>query len=141
MDVLKLLRIKNKCLSKFLKVSEGFLESIRTKDLSDLLEFHARRDSIIRAIDLFDRKISEAVARLDEIEKTNELKAEIERLITDKDEIIFKVLDVDARIMSHIGRESERIQREITDSQRQKDAIGRFKSGIDGEGGKLDREV
>ena len=65
MDVLSLLRSKNRCLEKFLEASTDFLTQARSTDsLPDLPAFEARRDAILKAIDLYDRKVNEAVAML-----------------------------------------------------------------------------
>src|SRR5690349_1537985 len=73
MDVIKLLESKTHCLKRFLACSEQFLSRANQDDLSGLPIFQSRRDSALKALMLFDKKITEAIHKLSPLEKTQKL--------------------------------------------------------------------
>src|SRR4051812_2223891 len=62
----ELLRGKNSCLRKFRDLSRAFAGRAGHGDLTGLAEFELRRESILKAIALFDRKIDFVVPEIRE---------------------------------------------------------------------------
>src|SRR5689334_3569715 len=65
MDVLALLRSQIACLSKYLETTQNFILTMDKGGVAswhqELYTFQARREAILKAYSLYDRKIEEAV--------------------------------------------------------------------------------
>ena len=119
---------KNRCLNRFLDTSEKFLESAEQGDLSELDGFQDRRDVILRAIDLYDRKIEQLIAGISSEQKTPEFLKNVKEIIFQKDKIILEIQRVDAKIIHYVMQERESVAREISASRKSRKIIGKFKS-------------
>lgn len=128
MDVLGLLQSKNRCLKKFLELSAEFLKSAEKGDLSALSDFESRRDAIVRVLELFDRRIAEAIQRLPAAERSDMLIAAIHRELEAKNTLVQSILSVDEKIMMSIEREKDRIAQDIASSEKGKNMVKKFKS-------------
>jgi len=127
-DVVGLLRSKNKCLQRFLDVSVTFLAQASEGDFSQLQIFQDSRDASLKAIDLYDRKVTEAIQLLPAIENTADLSFQVEECLQNKHRLVALILSTDEKIMALIDQEKTKIQRELTQSQKSKEAVGKFKS-------------
>src|SRR5688572_23953438 len=142
MDVLKLLRSKNRCLEKFLRYSQEFLTYAEGGDLSTLQYFQSRRDATLKALQLYDRKISEMVAQLSPSERTTSLIESVRQTLELKGKLIQSILATDQKIISKIEDEKKRILQELSSSDRNKQLVRKFKSGWIAEAGeKLDGKI
>jgi hypothetical protein len=142
MEVLALLHSKKKCLRKFLTLSELFLASAETGDLTGLTRFEQQREIMIKALDLYDRKLTDAACAVPLAERTPELSADIQRILEDKAYLVQSILKLDNRIFACIEREKERLLREATAVHKNKEVTGRFKSAWVPEAGEgLDTKV
>lgn len=128
MDVLTILRSKNRCLERFLELSLSFAREMDKDDLSGLAQFQERREDIIKALDLYDRKITEAVSLLPLIERTPELIQAVESALTRKDELVHKILEEDLKIISRIEDTKNNTLREMGSTRKTKEIVGKFKS-------------
>ncbi|MBL7715660.1 MAG: hypothetical protein JNL01_09350 [Bdellovibrionales bacterium] len=131
MDVLTLLKSKNKCLERFLSLSQQFVAetpSADSLDMATLSQFEARREATLKAMDLFERKLSEAVSLLTPIEKTPELVAAVRAELERKEVLIHKILEVDLKIISKIEETKNQILREISSGKKNREVLSRFKS-------------
>jgi len=133
MDVLSLLRSKNRCLQKFLQASIDFLESAdHSGQLPDLVEFESSREAILKAIDLYDRKVSEAVSLLDsdtssEPERQKFI-SEVKAALDEKSDLVYRILKTDDRILSLIEEEKNKVFKELSSVQKQEEIARKFKS-------------
>jgi hypothetical protein len=141
MDVLALLRSKNKCLERFLEASQGFISREQNApDLNALPELQQRRESAIKAIELYDRKIEEAAALLTEADRTEELSTAVKAELTRRDVLVEKILRVDLELISRIEDAKNSLLRDMANEKKSKDTLAKFKStwvapsgeGIDG---------
>jgi hypothetical protein len=129
MDVLSLLRSKNRCLEKFLEASSGFLAQARSSGrLPDLPSFEARREAILRAIDLYDRKVSEAVALLPPGPRPQELVKAVEASLKEKDVVVHRILAVDEQILLLVEEEKNKVLKEMASNQKRTTLTQKFKS-------------
>jgi hypothetical protein len=128
MDVVTLLRSKNRCLERFLELSEDFLRPAEQGDLSALPSFEARREATLKAYQLFDRKASEAISALTPADRTPELVEAVSAALRRKEELVHRILDVDLRIISRIEQAKNDLLKELALSRRNQAAVGRFKS-------------
>ena len=141
-DVLRLMDGKKRCLRRFLEISEGFLATAESGDLSSLESFELKRDSIIKTLAMFDRKITEVVRGLPKDVRTHALSESVQARLNEESLIVQSILKKDNRIIECLEIEKTRIQRETAITQKTKEITGRFKSGWMPESGEeLDQKV
>src|SRR4051812_22311547 len=128
MDVLGLLDSKKKFLRRFLEVSEQFLAQSETGDFTAIGEFESQRETVINALGMFDRKITETVRGMSSDQKTTDLSVSVQAQLDDAAYLIQSILKTDNRIMASIEREKDRLQKELTSSAKSKEIAGKFKS-------------
>jgi hypothetical protein len=133
--ILTLLRSKNRCLERFIAISNEFLAQAGRGEFGDLEGFELRRESTLKAIELYDRKISEAVLQLAEGRRTQSLVEAVKDALDRKDALVHEILDIDMRIISLIEQEKNRLLQELSSARRGKDLLGKFKSGWVAESG------
>jgi hypothetical protein len=122
-EVLGLLRSKNRCLVKFLETSKAFLLSHDTLGtLPSLDEFELKREAILKAVFLYERKINEAAETLHSSAKTPEFIAAVE------DKILAEISVTDNRVLNLVEQEKMRIAKELTSSQKSRELVQKFKS-------------
>jgi hypothetical protein len=129
MDVLALLRSKNRCLAKFLEMSGDYLEDTgRAADLSDLPALQQRRDSVLKAIELYDRKIEEVAACLTDESRTPELTAAVRNELARKDALVEAILKIDLALISLIEEAKNGLLQQLASERKSAQAIRKFKS-------------
>jgi hypothetical protein len=142
MDVLGLLQSKKKCLRRFLTVSETFLASAEQGDLSSLESFELQREAVIKALGMYDRKITEAVRAMPMEARTPALSQYVQRDLDDEAYLVQTILKTDNRIVACIEREKERLSKEMAANRKNNELTGRFKSTWVPESGEgLDKKV
>jgi hypothetical protein len=128
-EVLGLLRSKNRCLVKFLETSKAFLLSHDTLGtLPSLDEFELKREAILKAVFLYERKINEAAETLHSSAKTPEFIAAVEATLAAKDKILAEISVTDNRVLNLVEQEKMRIAKELTSSQKSRELVQKFKS-------------
>ncbi len=141
MDVLVLLRTKNKCLERFLDVSSEFLSKIENDQFTDLSSLQHRRDSILKAIDLFDRKLETALNQFKR-EDAKKFIPEMKAYVARRDGLLEKIKFIDIQLLRLIEFEKERIQKEISSELKVKKRISKFKSEwISTSGSEVDQKL
>ncbi len=128
MGVLSLIRSKNRCVQRFLDLTEEFCFLAEGDRLERLEEFTAQRDAAIRAMELFDRKINEAVAGLTAQEKTPELVSAILGLIEQRDRMIERIQELDRQLIGRIEAHQASLMKELADARKSKQTLNKFKS-------------
>ncbi|HAR41111.1 MAG TPA: hypothetical protein DCS07_00505 [Bdellovibrionales bacterium] len=142
MEVIRLLKSKNRCLEQFLELSEEFLKTIETGNFSDLETFYKKRDRILKGFDLFDRKLTETLELLPKNSFDAELAAQVEQALNMKAALIGRIAATDQKIVDAIQEEKLRITKEMANSQKQTSTVKKFKSSWVGESGEdLDRKL
>lgn len=138
-EVLSLLRYKNRGLKKFLDRSKEFGETAKTGDFSGLDRFQEDRDAIIRAIELFDRKLVEFVTLMSDADRTPEFIDRVRESLEQEEALKASILEADAAVQALIAEERDRIAREIQNERKRFESIEKFKTdggaaGPNGEG-------
>ncbi len=142
MEVIRLLRSKNRCLMRFLEASKEFLQSAEQGDFSLLDTFQDSREAALKALELYDGKVSEAALALTAEHKTRSLILEIEAEMLAKNAIVQDILAIDQKIMACLDGEKARVGQEIVRSRKSGDAIKKFKSAWMPESGEeLDKQL
>jgi len=138
----ELLRGKNSCLRKFRALSRDFAGRATQGDLTGLTEFESRRESILKAIALFDRKIDFVVPEIRETEKTSELVLRVEASLSEKEGLVKDILEADLAIISRIETEKNRILKDLTANRKGAETLSKFKSTWIAESGEeLDQKL
>ena len=129
MDVLKLLRTKNRCLERFLDISARFEAEVEAGDFSRLERFHQEREAILKGFALYDRKLSECISQLTSADRTPELVSKIEEALQRKQDLVHRILSIDEKLSRKIVEERARLQKEMAQNQKSVSMIKKFKSG------------
>lgn len=139
MNLVRLARSKANCLIRFLEVSESFLAQIKQGNFQELDQVQVSRDSILKAIELFDRKIREQID-LQKGKISASEKDQLNQIISHEEDLLKIVRRVDHQILKLIEEESEAMGSQIAQTEKSKKIIRRFKSHWAGEqGSSLDR--
>lgn len=130
-----LLKSRNRCLDRFLIITKTFLnkiESTQDTNLPDLDLFMAEREAVIKALGLFDRKITETAQELSVLEDKNSLKnfaqSIIEPLLEERVCIIQNIIQTDEKLFKIINQEKVKIACELGSTRKLKDNMSKFKS-------------
>lgn len=127
-------RSRNRCLERFLSLSIEFLrfmESDTTTALDAKLRLFERdRDSALRALDLFERKLRDEGNALHASGRPSpELAQELKLQLQRRDEIVHRILDIDLQIMSRIETLKNGLLKDLNQNRVNKERLGKFKSG------------
>ncbi len=143
MDVLSLLRSKNRCLDKFLQLSTDFLiEAQRSDSMPDLPLFETQREAILKAVALYDRKLTEAVALLPPGERPRALVQAVEASLQEKDTLVHRILLIDDQILARVEQEKTKLLKEIATNQKRTQSVQKFKSAwIPESGEEIDKKL
>lgn len=128
MDVLSLLESKNGALRRYLEASLDFLAALEAGDTSRVEHYQERRDAILRAFELFDRKAGEAASMIRSEQRTPDFLVLVRRLLEEKKSLLERITDADVRIVGLVEKECESVRSQIASSRKGKDAISKFKS-------------
>jgi hypothetical protein len=135
-EVLGLLRSKNRCLAKFLEASKMFLlENDTLGALPSLDAFELKREAILKAIFLYERKINETTQTLQAKDKTPEFVSLVEAALITRDKILAEISVTDNRVLNLVEQEKMRIAKELTSSQKSRELMLKFKSSWVNESG------
>jgi hypothetical protein len=136
MDVLSLLRSKNRCLSRFLEASKNFLTEAQTQGvLPSLPDFELQRESILKAISLYDRKVTEAIPHISATDRTPELSKAVEQSLQEKDAILAEIVIADQQVLKLVEAEKNRVGRELAATNKSRNLAQKFKSSWVAEAG------
>jgi len=150
MDVLTLLRSKNRYLRRFEQASLRFLDE--TRDDLPHADFVARlnrletsRDRILKALGLFNRKLTESIESLPSSSRAMHDEAFIAQARQETDEsdrLVERLAELDAGISLRIRSCQDRLALELAASEKSKRIINQFKSSwASGAGEELDRTL
>lgn len=142
MDVNGLLRSKNRCLKRYLELTLSFANSCEQSELAGLPEFESRRDATLKALNLYDRKISETISLLPTIARDTGFQNKIKEALNETESLINLILSADERILAKINSEKDRLAIELNSAQKSKISLSRFKSAWITESGEgLDTKI
>jgi hypothetical protein len=127
MDVVALLRSKNKCLERFLSVSAEFLSQVDNGDISGLKRLEERREACLKAVDLYDRKVAHAVSLLPSGHNPD-LADQVRQAMERRHALVDKIVRTDARIVAKIEEIRGRILDELIQARKSKNLLTKFKS-------------
>lgn len=135
MEVIALLKSRNRCLQRFLDITREFLASADRGDFGGLERFLASRDRILKALDLYDHKITRIINALNDREKRRSLAAAVQPLVEAREQLIRDIFLVDREISARIDSEKLRVAGEMGATRRSRQNMNKFKSGWVAEAG------
>ena len=142
MDVLGLLQSKRRCMNSYLKTTEAFLALAERGDFSSLDSFEKKRETLLRTLAMYDRKIAECARAIPPQERTPALSVSVQKNIEEEAAVIRTILSVDERVLGCMEREKLRLAQEIASAHKTKDLTGKFKSSwIPNAGAALDQKL
>jgi hypothetical protein len=160
-EVLSLLRAKNRCLERIQGLCTAFLErwpnltdadishsesieSNQSKKNSELARFQQRRESYFHILDLYDKRISDALRcqpkahPLDSINYSEKIDA----VLDERSRIVRAIMDQDGLIMAQLESEKTRLFDELTGTRRNQTLVSKFKSSwVPESGEELDQKL
>lgn len=133
-EILSLIRSKNRCLERLMEATRELL-TVPTESLTEgpadrapLDIYDRERASVIRALELYDRKLNEIIARLPADARTpaflEEAKAEIHR----NEQLIVSVFNADDIVFRKIADAQARLTGQLATNRRSRDTLAKFKS-------------
>ena len=142
MEVISLLRSRNRCLVKFRDLSAEFLEGTRAGDFSLLELFEVRREATLKALTLYEGKLGEAAGLLKPAQKTKQLILDIESLLMERETLVHEIARIDQNILASMASERTRLLRDLTQQKKSHDVLQKFKSAwIPPAGEELDKKL
>jgi hypothetical protein len=128
-QIIKIMTSMNRCLERMLSLSLELIQKSEAQGcLPDLADFESQRDVILRAIDLYDRKITDVASNLPQSERTPELIQSITLAMNHKIEIVEKIVRADAEIAGKIELAQMNVLKELAQTRKSKEMLGKFKS-------------
>ncbi len=142
MSLIRLIKTKNRCFDRFLEEAQRFIDLAGQGDFSGIDRLQQRRDLILRAISLCDRKINEEVVNLAPSERTEALLTSIRELLKLQDQKFSEITQADARISRFLEQEQNRLSAEVSQSKQSMSHMKKFKSTwVAQAGGELDEKL
>lgn len=142
MEVIKLIESKNRCLEKYLLLTSQLLEDLEKNDYSTLNTIEVQRESVLKALDLYDRRINDELKNLSPDQKNSDLITQVNLLEQTRTQLIQDILDQDKKIISLIELEKIRLLKESNESEKSSQILKKFKSSwVPEPGEKLDGTV
>jgi hypothetical protein len=160
-EVLSLLRAKNRCLERIHALCATFLErwpslanaeaaysesteSTEFTRSNELARFQQRRESYFHILDLYDKRISDALRcqpkahPLDPINYSEKIDAVLE----ERSQIVRAIMNQDGLIMAELESEKTRLFDELTGTRRNQTLVSKFKSSwVPESGEELDQKL
>lgn len=128
MELKKLIKTKNKCLTTLLKVSQDFLFEVQTGKFENLDQFQKTRDRILKIIAHVDSKINRIVHKIN-ADTISDVDRCVMRLdLEEKNLIVTEILRVDEKIMKAIENEISITLQRLSVEEKNKNTISKFKS-------------
>jgi hypothetical protein len=129
MDVIKVLQSKNRCLEKLLELSIAFLAKENSEQYHEELDsFIRERDSILKVLDLYDRKVTEVIRALPLSGRTPELISNVQAVLNEKDRLIQSIILKDNELTQRIEERKRKLQEDMIASRKSHELAGKFKS-------------
>lgn len=128
MDLLALLRSQNRCLQKFVQSSEQNLELLRLGQELPYDQFQKYRDTLLKTLQFFSKKISEKVLQLKGQALSPDVQSQVKLLLNQRDENLTRVRTLDQEIFTLMESKLNVIRTEISAVHRSKQLLSRFKS-------------
>ncbi|MCM2324083.1 MAG: hypothetical protein NDJ90_12555, partial [Oligoflexia bacterium] len=105
MDVVNLLQSRNRCLRRLLESAGDFVAKAEKGDFTGLSAFLERRDSTVRAFELYDRRITALLGALTDEAARQRLIERLRPVLAEREELVHSLLRSDERSFRLIENE------------------------------------
>ncbi len=133
-EILSLVRSKNRCLERLMEVTQSFLQCPFEKmtegneGCSALDIYDRERVSVIRTLELYDRKLNELIAILTPELKTQEFITAVKIEMQKNERLLTSVFNADDIVFRRISEARERVAQQLIENRKSKDTLNKFKS-------------
>jgi triphosphoribosyl-dephospho-CoA synthetase len=108
--------------------SQEYIAELESGEFSGLQKFLEKRERIIKALDLYDKKISEVIEKMSPTARDESLLEAIRACMVIKNDTVARIVKLDAKIMDKIENEMKSLVEELTGTRKNKDNLSKFKS-------------
>lgn len=147
-EILELLRLKNRCLDRlmaetraFLSVAPETLVAEKPEDQGPLAAYEGARATILRTLELHDRRISDLIAELPATERTPEFLAVARDEMAQNERLIVAVFNADDIVFRKIADAQAQITKLIQENRKSREILNKFKSASGQTGEEVDRTL
>lgn len=127
--IINLLKDKNFHLQKFHQMNEIELMNFSEGNFDNLEIFYQSRETILDLVRCIDKLIEAAADGQDQAEVTDQHRQEMIRAMSQKDDLVQRILAQDLQVLSLIEQAKSQIIRELRSVSTAKKAIGGYKTG------------
>lgn len=140
-EILSLVRSKNRCLERLMEATHSFLQCPIEKitdgeEGSSALDLYDReRVSVIRTLELYDRKLSDLIAALTAEQKTADFISSVKVEMIKNERLLTSVFNADDIVFRRISDARERVAQLMIENRKGRENLNKFKSTWVSEGG------
>lgn len=127
-EIMHLLLERNRHLKQFASLNTNQIEKIRSKDFENINDFYTNRENLLLVIEKIENLINEKLENKN-INFSNQNKLDINKIFSEKDEIIKGILNQDLEILSFIDNEKNNLISQLKVTQKNKKTLSAYKSG------------
>ena len=127
-EVVSLMRSKIRCLNRILSLSQSFLSSANEVSVIRIARLENERAQLLRAVDHFDRKLTDTLSLLDPSERDSSLVDQAKAHEAERFAVTTQILKLDNSLLSLIEEAQSKVVQELTQSKRSRETLGKFKS-------------
>lgn len=147
-EILELLRLKNRCLDRLMAETRAFLavppEKLVAEKIDEpgpLAAYEGARTTILRTLELHDRRISELIAALPAFDRTPEFLAVAREEMAQNERLIVAVFNADDIVFRKIADAQSQITKLIQENRKSREILSRFKSASGQTGEEMDKTL
>ena len=139
-NIISLLHDKNYHLQRFHDLNEIELMNFVEGNFDNLEGFYNTREAILDLIRCIDRVIEQSHLMMEEpLKISNEERGKVAKALTDKNDLVTRILAQDLQILSVMESAKSHIIKELAQSKTSRKALGAYKSS--GPDARLDEEA
>jgi hypothetical protein len=150
-EILSLLRSKNRCLDRLMEATREFLRQpteslIARGDDSEtattpLSVYEDERGTIVRTLELHDRRINAVINELTPADKTEAFLSEVKAELLSNERLIAAVFNADDIVFARIQEAQTQITKLMTENRKSREILSKFKSAGQATGEEMDRTL
>ena len=135
-EILSLLRSKNRCLERLSDSTQAFIaspidqiaENAEKTNQNPLENYEQERESALKALELYDRKVNEAIASLPSDKLSAEFQIEAKAELVKNERLIIEALQNDDAVFAKIEEARTRLAQLMNENRKSRDILSKFKS-------------
>lgn len=145
MKLISSIERKNRCLERFLKITEEKCSELSTQletiDEKAIDLFVCHREALLKLVQYQDSRIIEGAKDISESERTPELLTSVQKLMSETDDLVAKIQKADELFFAKMKELGESLQVEIARARKTSGTLSRFKGTNETSGTRLDKTL